>query len=138
MAELHAFDYAVIRIVPRVERGECINAGVIVCCLTVGFLGACIALDRQRLLALDPTIDVEEVERHLAHVEAVARGDRQAGEIAALPIQQRWHWLVTPRSTIIQPAAAHSGLSADPAEALDDLCTRLVRSPGAARPDPRP
>lgn len=137
MPERHSFDYAIIRIVPRVERGESINAGIILCCLTARYLGACTALDRRRLLAVAPDVDLEEVERQLAQIEAVARGDRQAGEIAGLPLQQRWHWLVTPRSTIIQPSPAHSGLAADPVEALQDLCERLVRTPPAEHLDRR-
>lgn len=123
------FDYALVRVVPRVERGERINAGVIVFCPTRGFLGCRIALDRARLLALDPAADVELVERHLAAFAAVCRGDAAAGPIAALPPTERFHWLVGPRSAAIQASTVHAGQADDPDAALERLFATLVLPP---------
>jgi hypothetical protein len=122
----HTFDYAVLRIVPRVERGERINAGVILYCRTIGFLGARVALDRARLQALDPTIDVDEVERALALIPLVCAGDPAAGPIARLPQSERFHWLTAPRSTITQPSPVHTGLCIDPEAALERLLQTMV------------
>ena len=125
---MHAsYDYAVIRVVPRVERGEQINAGVIVSCATKGYLEAAVALDAARLQALDPTIDVAEVEAALATIPWIAAGDARGGPVAKLPRGERFHWLVAPRSAIIQTSPVHSGLGDDPAKALAQLVDRLVR-----------
>ena len=97
-----SFDYAVVRVVPRVERGERINTGVILYCRERDFLGARIALDRTRLLALDAGADVDEVERALALIPLVCSGDARAGAIGRLPLADRFHWLTAPRSTIVQ------------------------------------
>ena len=121
-----SFDYAVIRVVPRVERGELINAGAIVSCPTQRFLAARIALDAGRLRALSPAIDVDEVEAALAVISLIAAGDPRGGPIAKLPRGERFHWLVAPRSAIIQPSPVHTGLCDDPAAVLDDLVRRLV------------
>jgi hypothetical protein len=120
------FDYALIRVVPRVERGEQINAGVIVSCATRDFLGAKVALDPARLRALDPAIDVAEVDAALASIPWIAAGDPRGGPLAALPRSERFHWLVAPRSAIIQTSPVHTGLCDDPAAALDQLLARLV------------
>ncbi len=118
--------YAIIRVVPRVERGESINAGVVLLCRPRRFLGASMALDEARLQALAPDCDLSGVREHLAAIEAVARGDDAAGPMARLTIAERFHWLVAPSSTIIQPSAVHTGLTADPAAELAHLVATLV------------
>jgi len=125
-----SFDYAVIRVVPRVERGELINAGAIVSCPTQDYLAARIALDAARLRALSPSTDVAEVEAALALIPLVAAGDPRGGPIAALPRGERFHWLVAPRSAIIQTSPVHTGLCDDPTAALDQLIERLVAMHG--------
>ncbi|HVK87044.1 MAG TPA: DUF3037 domain-containing protein [Kofleriaceae bacterium] len=120
------FDYAIVRVVPRVERGEQINAGVILSCATRGFLAAKLALDHARLRALDPAIDVAEVEAALASIPWIAAGDPRGGPLAALPRSERFHWLVAPRSAIIQTSPVHTGLCDEPGDALDQLLARLV------------
>jgi hypothetical protein len=121
------FQYAIVRVVPRVERGECLNAGVIVFCRPRRFLAARVALDETRLRALDPDVDLEAVRAHLSAVERIAAGDPSAGPIAALPASERFHWLVAPASTIIQPSPVHTGLTEDPEGELERLLRRLVR-----------
>ena len=124
-----SFDYAVVRVVPRVERGELINAGVIVSCPTRSYLAARIALDVARLHALSPSTDVTEVEAALAVIPLIAAGDPRGGPIAALPRGERFHWLVAPRSAIIQTSPVHTGLCDDPDAALVQLVERLVLPP---------
>jgi hypothetical protein len=124
-----SFDHAIVRVVPRVERGELINAGVIVSCPTQRYLAARIALDAARLRALSPAIDVAEVEAALARIPLIAAGDPRGGPIAALPRGERFHWLVAPRSAIIQTSPVHTGLCDEPAAALDHLIARLVMTP---------
>jgi hypothetical protein len=124
-----SFDYAVVRVVPRVERGERINAGVILYCRARDFLGARIALDSARLLALDGSVDVEEVERALALIPLVCSGDPRAGAIGRLPLADRFHWLTSPKSTMVQVGAVHSGLCDDPLAALDHLVDKMVLPP---------
>src|SRR5437879_6432979 len=119
------FDYAVVRVVPRVERGECINAGVILYCRTLGFLGARMALDHARLLALEPAADLDEVEAALALIPLVCSGDARAGAIGRLPQGERFHWLVSPRGTVTQPSPVHSGLCDDPEAALAHLLEKM-------------
>ena len=128
MAELCSFDYALVRVVPRVERGELINAGVILFCSTAAFLDARIELQRERLLALDPSIDLALVESHLEAIPRICRGGPEAGPIGELPQRARFHWLVAPRSTIIQVSPVHSGVGPDPRAALEQLFTKLVRT----------
>jgi len=123
------FSYAVYRIVPRVERGERINVGVVVFARTLDYLGARTALDEHRLAALWPDIDPATVRPHLDAIERVAQGDPDAGPIAALDTTARFHWLVSPSSTIIQPSAVHTGVCGDPAAELDKLFDALVASP---------
>jgi hypothetical protein len=120
-----AFDYAVIRVVPRVEREEFLNAGVILHCPTKRLLLARIALDRARLAALAP-IDPEPIERQLAALAAVAAGDPAGGPIAALSASERFHWLTAPRSTVVQVSAVHGGLCDDPQATLEHLFATLV------------
>lgn len=126
-----SFDYALIRVVPRVERGEQINAGVIVSCPTRAYLGARIAFDPARLLAIAPGIDTDEVAQALSSIPLIAAGDPRGGPIAALPRSERFHWLVAPRSAIIQPSVMHTGICDDPEAALEELLERLVKPPRA-------
>ncbi|KFE68091.1 DUF3037 domain-containing protein [Hyalangium minutum] len=130
-----SFDYAIIRVVPRVERGEFINAGVILYCLTHRFLGAQVELDERRLLALAPEVDVEGVRAHLEAIPRICAGGRTAGPIGQLPQKERWHWLIAPRSTVIQTSPFHSGLCEDPAKALEHLMDRMVRLPVSQEPN---
>ena len=122
----HSYDYAVIRVVPRVEREEFVNVGVILSCAARDFLDARLHVNPARLLALDPELDLDLVEQHLRVIPLVCRGDASAGTIAGLPALQLFHWLVAPRSTIIQTSAVHSGLCEDPAGALAHLLQRMV------------
>jgi hypothetical protein len=126
---LDSYDYAIVRVVPRVERGEQINAGVILSCPTRDYLAARIALDEARLRALSPATDIGEIRIALASIPKIAAGDPAGGPIAALPRGERFHWLVAPRSAVIQPSAVHTGLCRDPAEALAQLVERLVLPP---------
>jgi hypothetical protein len=123
----HPFQYAIVRVVPRVERGECLNAGVVLLCRPTRFLAARVGLDESRLRALAPDVDPATIQEHLAAIERVAAGDPQAGPIARLGQGERFHWLVAPSSTVIQPSEVHTGLSDDPAAELDHLFERLVR-----------
>ena len=129
MPALSSFDYAIVRVVPRVERGEFVNAGAMLFCRTRRFLGAEMALHSGRLLVLDPEVDVVEVERQLALIEEICRGDDAGGPLAALPIYERFHWLTAPRSTVIQTSAVHSGLCRDPRATLSHLVDAMVVTP---------
>lgn len=126
MPALHSYDYAIIRLTPRLERGESINVGVVLYCRTKRFLAAPTHLDTARVQALDSTCDLAVVADQLALFSAVARGDRDAGPIAALPQPERFHWLVAPRSTIIFAAPVHCGLTEDPQHQLERLMHQLV------------
>ena len=121
------YDYAIIRVVPRVDREEFINVGVIVSCPARGFLEARIALDEQRLKALDTTLDIDSLRTHLATIPAICTGGKQAGPIGQRSQRERFHWLSAPRSTIIQPSPVHTGLCKDPATALEHLLDTMVR-----------
>ncbi|HEY6126065.1 MAG TPA: DUF3037 domain-containing protein, partial [Steroidobacteraceae bacterium] len=107
------YDYAVIRVVPRVEREEFVNVGVILSCPSLDYLDARLHVDHARLAALDPRVDFDLVEQHLRVIPTVCRGGAAAGAIGALTTRQRFHWLVAPRSTIIQMSAVHSGFCGD-------------------------
>lgn len=125
-----SFDYAVVRVVPRVERGEFINAGVVVFCLERRFLEARVVVDEARLKALWPEIDVELVRRHLEAIPKIAAGDVSAGPIARLSQRERFHWLVSPRSTIIQVSPVHTGLcDEEPEGMIEELSRRLLDHP---------
>ncbi|HET9093741.1 MAG TPA: DUF3037 domain-containing protein [Solirubrobacteraceae bacterium] len=124
------FQYAVLRVVPRVEREEFINVGVILFCRTRRFLAARVALDPRRLRALSPAIDLEAVREHLDARVRVAAGEAGAGPIAALPQSERFHWLVAPSSTIIQTSSVHSGVCGEPEAMLDRLVAQLVTVEG--------
>ena len=120
------FEYAVIRVVPRVEREEFVNAGVVLLCRGRRFLEARIRLDRARLLALAPDLDLASVEEQLANIPVVCRGGAEAGALGELPQYERFRWLTAPRSTIIQPSPVHSGLCDDPQAALERLMAATV------------
>jgi DUF3037 family protein len=122
----NAFQYALVRVLPRVERGECLNVGVILLCRPRRFLGARISLDEVRLAALAPDLDPATIRPHLDAIERIAAGDPAAGPMARLGQAERFHWLVAPSSTIIQPSAVHSGLCDDPAAELAHLVATLV------------
>lgn len=124
-----AYDYAVVRVVPRVERAEFVNAGVILSCPARDFLAARIALDEARLLALDPAVDLEAVRAHLAGIPVICAGGPAAGPIGRLSARERFHWLVAPRSTAIQTSAVHTGRCADPDATLEHLLDTMVRPP---------
>ena len=120
------FQYAIVRVVPRVERGECLNVGIVLLCRPRRFLGARIELDEARLAALAPALEAASLRTHLEAVERIARGDPTAGPIARLGLAERFHWLVAPASTIIQPSEVHTGLCEDPAAELAHLVATLV------------
>ncbi len=126
MSAQSSFDYAVLRIVPRVEREEFINAGVIVFCLQRDFLAARTHVDEARLKALWPELDVALIRQHLDAVPKICAGDPNAGPIAQLTRRERFHWLVSPRSTMIQVSPVHSGLCIDPAQTVDRLFQRMI------------
>ncbi len=130
MHDHYTYDYAIIRIVPKVEREEFINVGVIVSCPGREFLEALIELDEQRLLALDSTADVESIRAHLATIPAICAGGDEAGPIGRLSQRERFHWLVAPRSTIIQTSPVHTGRCKNPTAVLEHLLDTMVR-PGA-------
>ncbi len=121
------YDYAVIRVVPRVEREEFVNVGVIVSCPGEDFLEAVIELDEARLTALDPSIDMEAVRAHLAAIPAICAGGAAAGAIGRMPPRERFRWLTAPRSTIVQTSPAHAGRCADPGSLLEHLLATMVR-----------
>jgi hypothetical protein len=123
------FSYAILRVVPSVERGERLNVGVILFCRQRGFLGARVGLDEARLAAVAPDISVGELEAHLHGLVRVAEGAESAGPIAALPPSERFGWLAAPSSTIVQTSEVHTGLCLDPAATLDGLFDRLVATP---------
>jgi hypothetical protein len=120
------FQYAALRIVPRIERGEAVNAGVVLFCRPLRFLGARTHLDERLLAALSPGCDAADVRPHLEAVERIAAGDPAGGPIAALPPSERFHWLVAPSSTIVQPGPVHTGLTSDPPAELERLFAALV------------
>lgn len=122
------FDYALVRVVPRVERGEFVNAGVIVSCGATGYLRAKVEADEPRLLALDPSIDLAAVRRHLESVVKICEGGPEAGPIGLLPRRARFDWLVAPRSTVIQTSPVHTGFCDDGDAMLEHLFERMVRT----------
>jgi hypothetical protein len=131
----YPYDYAVFRVVPRVEREEFVNVGVIVSCPARDFLEARVELDEQRLTALDSALDVESIRAHLASIPAICAGGEQAGPIGRLSQRERFHWLVAPRSTTIQTSPVHTGWCEDPTDVLEHLLNAMVRP---ARPTTDP
>ena len=123
------YSYAIVRVVPRVERGEFLNVGVVLFSRELDFLGARLEVDEERLRSLAPGVDLASVERHLAIFRAIAFGEAEGGPIAALPRPERFHWLVAPRSTMIQTSPTHVGRSTNAERALDDLLDEFVRVP---------
>jgi hypothetical protein len=121
------YDYAIIRVVPHVDRGEQVNVGVILSCADTDFLDARVEVDEALLRALDPAIDLEALQANLAVIPAVCKGGPEAGPIGRLPARGRFRWLVAPRSTIVQPSAVHTGRTSDPAACLERLMARVVR-----------
>ena len=127
MPEHSTYDYAVIRVVPRVEREEFVNVGVIVSCPVHGFLEAVIELDEARVRALDPTVDMEAIRAHLATIPLICAGGETAGAIGKLSQRERFHWLIAARSTVIQTSPAHSGRCDDPRDLIEHLLETMVR-----------
>jgi len=121
-----SFDYAVVRVVPRVDREEFVNAGVILFCLERRFLQAEVEIDRARLAALWPALDLEETAAQLEAIPRICAGLPEAGPIAQMPLRERFHWLVAPRSTVIQVSPVHTGISERPEEMLRHLHRGLV------------
>jgi hypothetical protein len=121
------FEYAIVRVVPRVERGEALNAGIVLHSRPHRYLGARVHLDEAVLVAMSPDCDPDNVRAHLAAIVQIATGDPAGGPMAALSAPERFHWLVSPSSTIIQPSDVHTGLTADPAATLDHLFRTLVQ-----------
>lgn len=129
MSAEYTYDYAILRVMPRVDRGEAVNVGVILSCPELQFLEARIDIDEARLLALDPTVDLAAVTDTLEGMVAISRGDVETAPLGEMPQRNRFHFLVTPRSTIIQPSPTHTGRTHDPAATLDALMLKLVRPP---------
>lgn len=123
------FEYSIIRVVPRVEREEFMNVGVVVSCPFQDFLEARVVLDRQRLATFAPHADLEVIDEHLRLIPLICAGGEEAGPIGQLPQRARFHWLVAPRSTMIQLSPVHSGLCLTPQDALDDLFAKMVALP---------
>lgn len=123
----HIYDYAIVRVVPRVERGEFVNAGVIVSCAAQSFLKARIELDEARLLALDPAADVQALKANLGTIPTICSGGEGAGAIGRLTLRERFHWLVAPRSTSIQTSPVHIGRCHDLEAAIEHLLDTMVR-----------
>ena len=123
-----SYQYALWRLVPDLQRGETLNAGVILYCRRRSFLEARVHVDRDRLAALAPCLDPRAVDDHLGGLVRVAAGDVGAGAVALLPQSERFHWLVAPASALVQPGPVHTGIGADPAALLERLFGRLVRT----------
>jgi hypothetical protein len=126
MPEQHSFEYAVIRVVPKVEREEFMNVGVIIYCQSLSYLDASFALDEERLRALSPGLDMTEIKKHLSAFCEISKGGTHAGPIGRLDMGSRFRWLTATRSTVLQCSKVHPGLSSDPAATLKNLHTRLV------------
>lgn len=129
MPARHPFEYALLQIVPRVDRGERINAGVMLWCSATAFLDARCELDVAKLRAIDPGADADAIRGHLAAMCAECRGEPGTGPIGTLPKRERFLMLAAPRSTVIQPAPVHTGLCEDPEAMLGALFVRLVVTP---------
>jgi hypothetical protein len=127
MHALRTYDYAVVRAVPRVERGEFVNAGIILSCDVERILLACIELDEKALLALDRRVDLDLVRSVLKSIPAICAGGEAAGELGRMSARERFHWLIAPRSTIVQTSPVHTGQCSDPAAALEHLMRTMVR-----------
>ena len=126
MYALNSYDYALIRLVPNVERGECLNVGVLLFCRTRSFLGMRVHLDAPRILALAPDLDITAVQRQLDAMLRICTGSPEAGSLGSMSQSERFHWLTSPRSTILQPSPVHTGLSTDPEMVLESLLKKMV------------
>lgn len=126
MHALSSYDYALIRVVPNVERGECINVGVLLFCRTRRFFRVRIHLDQARVLALAPDLDLAAIQQELDAIVQVCEGGPESGPLGQMSQSERFHWLVSPRSTIIQTSQVHTGLCADPEETLERLLKTMV------------
>ena len=124
------YEWAALRVVPRVDRSEFVNAGIVLYCQQLDFLAARIELSAERGRALDPDLDLDLVGRHLEAIVALCAGEHSAGPSANRPAGERFRWLVAPRSTVVQPSLVHPGLTDDPAAELDRLVARVVSVPG--------
>ena len=129
MPDLRTYDYAVVRVVPRVERGEFVNAGVIVSCAALGLLEAGIELDEARLLALDPNADLAGIRAALAAIPLICAGGDTAGALGRLSTRERFHWLVAPRSSVVPTSAVHTGRCGALDDTLEHLLRTMVRPP---------
>ena len=129
MPALCTYDYAIVRIVPHVERGEFVNAGVIVACASKGFLKCLVDPDEDRVRALDPTVDLESIRAALEAIPAICAGGEAAGPLGRLSLRERFDWLVAPRSTSIQTSPVHSGRCDDLEKAMRRLMEKMVRPP---------
>ena len=127
MHALRTYDYAVVRVVPRVERGEFVNAGIILSCDAERILLASIELDEEALLALDSRVDLDLVRSVLKSIPAICAGGEAAGDLGNMSVRERFHWLVAPRSTIVQTSPVHTGQCSDPGAALEHLMQTMVR-----------
>jgi Protein of unknown function (DUF3037) len=125
--DLRTYDYAIVRVVPRVERGEFVNAGIILSCDMERILQARIELDEAVLLALDAGVDLELVRSTLATIPAICAGGAEAGAIGKLSPRERFHWLVSPKSTIVQTSPVHTGQCSDLESVLDHLMNKMIR-----------
>ena len=123
------YDYAIVRVVPKVERAEFVNVGVIVSCPELDLLLSRIELDERRLMALDPTLDLQSVQTHLAAIPTICVGGEQAGPIGRLSQRERFYWLVAPRSTVIQMSPTHTGSAQDIEAVVERLLETMVRPP---------
>jgi Protein of unknown function (DUF3037) len=126
MPERSPFQYTILRVVPRIERGECMNVGVVLFCRQAGFLGCRIELDEARLAVFAPDLDAAVVRPALEAIALVVSGDPDGGALAQLPPSERFGWVAAPASTVIQPSEAHTGLTADPERTLEHLFSSLV------------
>lgn len=122
----HLFEYAIIRIVPKVEREEFLNVGIILYCKDLKFLNAKYTVNKERLNALCAEVDCKEVEEHLQSFEKISKGEKEGGPIAALDLPSRFRWLTATRSTILQTSKVHPGFCEDPQETLEKLYRQLV------------
>ena len=129
MPTMHTYDYAIVRVVPRVERGEFVNVGVIVSCDATDSLAARIELDPARVLALDADADIDAIRTALAAIDAVCAGSAGAGSLAGLSARERFHWLVAPRSAVIQTSPVHTGRTSEPATVIDHVFETMVAGP---------
>ena len=126
MHALSSYDYALIRVVPSVERGECLNVGILLFCRTLRFLQVRIHREEARVLALDPHIDLLTIREHLDSIVHICNGEKEAGPLGQMSQSERFHWLVSPRSTVIQTSSVHTGLCADPEATLEHLLKTMV------------